>query len=187
MFHFFYILPNPREHVVNSNIVLKVRLKYFGLLTVFTILVIPAYADQIVEPTDKRTINIGFSTDPTNPKPGDQTQLKVSFINKQNTIQQHIDYKVSVTQGGNQIFGIPLTHTAEGSVSIPFQFQNNGTYQVTVEVDGILFQPIPPETASFTVDVVPEFPLSTAAVLAVSVVSIIVISSRSRLKFLKVT
>src|SRR5947209_6880545 len=132
LFHFFYILPSPRHHVINSNIVLKVRLEYFGLLTVLTILVIPVYADQIVEPTDKRTINIGFSTDPTNPKPGDQTQLKVSFINKQNTIQQHIDYKISVTQGGNQIFGIPLTHTAEGSVSIPFQFQNNGTYQVTV-------------------------------------------------------
>lgn len=173
--------------MINSNIVLKVRLEYFGLLAVLTILVIPAYADQIVEPTDKGTINIGFSTDPPNPKPGDQTQLKVSFINKQNTIQQHIDYKISVTQGGNQIFGIPLTHTAEGSVSIPFQFQNNGTYQVTVEVDGILFQPIPPETASFTVDVVPEFPLGTVAVLAVAVISIIVISSRSRLKFLKVT
>src|SRR2546428_3419379 len=118
---------------------------------------------------------------------GHQTLLTISFIKRQITSQHHIDNKVSVTQGENQIFDIPMTHTAEGSVSIPFQFQNNGTYQVTVEVDGILFQPIPPETASFTVDVVPEFPLGTVAVLAVAVISIIVISSRSRLKFLKVT
>lgn len=127
---------------------------YLGTLALATIIIFPAYADQVVKSTSSGTINVGFSTDPANPKPGDQTMLKISFINKQtNSVQQHIDYKVSVMKGNNQVFGIPITHTAEGAVSIPVQFQDAGTYQVIVEVDGILFQPIPPETATFTVNV----------------------------------
>ncbi len=148
--------------------------KYLGLLAILTIIMIPAYADQVVKPTSGGTINVGFSTDPTSPNSGDQTQLKVSFINKQsNAVQPHIDYKVSVMEGNNQVFGIPITHTAEGAVSIPFQFQDAGTYQVIVEVDGILFQPIPPETATFNLTVgktgtpsTPEFPFTTLVVLA---------------------
>ena len=172
--------------MINSNHLAKSKLSmYFGLF-ILIILVIPAYADETVKPTDKGTIDVGFTTDPANPNPGDQTQLKISFINKQtNTIQQHIDYKVSVMQDGNQVFGIPSSHTGDGAVSIPIQFQNNGTYQVAVEVDGILFQPIPPEKASFTVNVgtgIPEFPLSAGIVLVVALITIITISARSRLK-----
>src|SRR5437867_7082192 len=167
--------------MINSDHLAKRKISmYFGLLILLTILVIPAYADETVKPTDKGTINVGFATNPANPNPGDQTQLKISFVNKQtNAIQQHIDYRVFVEQDGNRVFGIPISHTAEGAVTVPFQFQNNGTYQVTVEVDGILFQPIPPEKASFTVTVgtgTPEFPLSAAIVLVIAVVSIIMIS-----------
>jgi hypothetical protein len=125
---------------------------YFGLFAMVIIMIFPVYADPVVKPTSGGTINVGFSTDPTHPNPGDQTLLKISFINKQtNSVQQHIDYKVSVMEGSNQIAGIQITHTAEGAVSIPVQFQDATTYQVIVEVDGILFQPIPPETANFSV------------------------------------
>ncbi|HWY34173.1 MAG TPA: copper-binding protein, partial [Nitrosopumilaceae archaeon] len=114
------------------------------------LLIFPVFGQtqsQQIKLTSGGTINVGFSTDPANPNLGDQTQLKISFLNKQtNAIQQHIDYRVTVTQGQNQVFGIPITHTAEGSGSIPYQFQNAGNYQVTVSVEGILFQPIPPET-----------------------------------------
>jgi hypothetical protein len=120
-------------------------------------LILPAFGQtqsQQIKLTSGGTINVGLSTDPANPNPGDQTQLKISFINKQtNTIQQHIDYRVTVTQGQNQVFGIPITHTAEGYVSIPYQFQSTGDYQVIVSVEGILFQPIPPETAVFSITV----------------------------------
>ncbi len=128
--------------------------KYFVILVIFTILIIPAYADPIVKPTSAGTINVAFSTDPTSPNPGDQTQIKLNFINKQtNALQPHVDYKISVLQSGNQVFGIPITHTAEGSVSIPYQFQSAGTYQIIVDVEGLVFQPIPPETASFDLNV----------------------------------
>jgi hypothetical protein len=127
---------------------------YLSILTLVTIITFPAYADPVVKSTSGGTINVSFVTDPVSPNPGDQTQLKISFINKQSgAVQQHIDYKVSVMEGNNQIAGIPVTHTAEGSVSIPVQFQDAATYQIIVEVDGILFQPIPPETATFTLTV----------------------------------
>jgi hypothetical protein len=127
---------------------------YLAILAVFAILVIPAYADVVIKPTSAGTINVGFTTDPATPNPGDATQIKLNFINKQtNELQPHIDYKIAVIQGGNQVFGIPITHTAEGAVSIPYQFQSAGTYQVVVDVEGIVFQPIPPETVTFDLTV----------------------------------
>jgi len=140
--------------VVYSNHHPKRKLsKYFGLLAVLTILMIPAYA-EVVKPTDKGTINVAFATDPANPNPGDQTLLKIRFLNKQNSVQPHIDYNVTVTKGTDRAFSTGNLHVGEGgSISIPFQFQDTGTYQITVEVDGILFQPIPPETATFTINV----------------------------------
>jgi hypothetical protein len=128
--------------------------KSLAIFMVFTIFIIPAYADPIVKPTSAGTINVSFTTDPTNPNPGDLTKIKLNFINKQtNTLQPHVDYKVSVMQGGNQVFGIPLTHTGEGIGDIPFQFQTAGTYQVIVDIEGLVFQPIPPETATFDLNV----------------------------------
>ncbi|MHB8601439.1 MAG: hypothetical protein ACYC6W_06850 [Nitrosotalea sp.] len=165
-----------------------VKIPAMGLLGAFaimTILMVPAYADPIVKPTSAGTLNISFETTPATPNPGDQTELKISFLNKQSALQQHIDYKVSVTQGDNQVFGTPVTHTAEGAVSIPFQFQTAGTYQVTVEVQGILFQPIPPETASFTINVgdnasVPEFGPLAGMIIAISTVGVIIVSKKTQ-------
>jgi len=127
------------------------------VLVLLPLLILPAFGQgqsQQIKLTSGGTINVGLSTDPANPNTGDQTQLKISFFNKQtNAIQQHVDYRITVTQGQNQVFGIPITHTADGIISIPYEFQNAGDYQVTVSVEGILFQPIPPETAVFSVTI----------------------------------
>ena len=128
--------------------------QYFIILSVFTMMIIPAYADQTIKPTSGGTINVGFTTDPVSPNSGDLTQIKINFINKQtNELQPHVDYKISVMQGQNQVGGIQITHTAEGAVSIPFTFQTDGAYQVIVDVEGLVFQPIPPETATFDLNV----------------------------------
>lgn len=154
MLPFFYIWSATRSIMNDISFSAKQRLTvYLSITALVTLIAFPAYADPVVKPTSGGTINVSFQTDPVNPNPGDQTQLKVSFLNKQGAVQQHIDYKVSVMEGTNQVFGIPITHTAEGAVSIPAQFQDAATYQVIVEVDGILFQPIPPETATFSLTV----------------------------------
>jgi hypothetical protein len=184
LLHFFYISQDTSP-IVSRNSVKASTIGLFGVFAIMTILIVPAYADPIVKPTSAGTLNISFETNPATPNPGDQTELKISFLNKQNTVQQHIDYKVSVTQGENQVFGTPITHTAEGAVSIPFQFQTAGTYQVTVEVQGILFQPIPPETASFTIVVgptVPEFGPVAGMIIVVSTVGVIILSKKTQFR-----
>jgi uncharacterized protein (UPF0333 family) len=184
------------------SVIVSMKLLLVLALTVFSLgMVIPIYAqlyqDQSspstssnaqqnqVQLTDKGTIKVGFYTDPANPDTTNQTKFYISFLNKNSDmIQPHIDYKIFIKKGADQIFGIPVTHTAQGSVSIPFQFTDAGTYQVLVEVDGILFQPIPPETASFTVDVgstaVPEFPF--AQVVLVAGISSLIVMYRIKIR-----
>ena len=103
--------------------------------------------------TEGGTLKLGVSTEPTSPKSTDTTKLKIDFLNpKTNSIQEHVDYTVSVTNNGVAVFGpIPLTHTAVGSVTIPIQFKD-GNNKVIIDVQGILFQPIPSEKASFLIN-----------------------------------
>ncbi|MBI5146133.1 MAG: copper-binding protein [Thaumarchaeota archaeon] len=127
-------------------------MKYFFVLFLLPVLVLPAFADQFQSPTDKGTLLVSISTEPAKPVLGDLTKLKIDFINpKTNNIQEHIDYKVTVTKDGTPVFGpIPLTHTSEGAVTIPVQFKENGEHKIIVDIEGILFQPIPSETVTFT-------------------------------------
>lgn len=111
---------------------------------------INAYSQN--NPTEKNTLNVKLDTDPITPLPKEITKLKIEFINpKTDQIQQHIDYTISVENNGNAIFGpIPLTHTSQGSVTIPVTLEN-GKNIVKINVEGILFQPISPETATFDI------------------------------------
>lgn len=133
-------------------------LKILSILVLLTFVLFPVYAQEqsveIIQSTDKGTINVGLSTIPATPYIDEQTKFKINFINKNtNAIQEHIDYSVVVSKGTAQVFGIPLTHTAIGSVTIPYEFTEGGVYQVSVDVQGILFQPIPIESAVFSVSV----------------------------------
>ena len=127
-------------------------MKVLYILFLIPFLLIPAFGENTQElPTEKGTLNVGFSTDPTEPNPNDILKMQIDFINPNTKkIQEHIDYIVTVTKDGKTIFGpIPLTHTSVGSVKIPVEVKDGGTYNTTIEVSGILFQPIPPEKVSF--------------------------------------
>ena len=127
-------------------------LKILFFLFVIPFLLIPAFSENSqVLPTEKGTLDVDFSTDPLEPNPNEAVKLKIDFINPfTNKIQEHIDYIVTVSKDDKNIFGpIPLTHTSSGSVKIPVQTQDEGLYVALIEVSGILFQPIPPETVSF--------------------------------------
>ncbi len=128
-------------------------MRYLFLLFLLSVLVIPVFAEQL--PTDKGTLIVDIITDPAIPKIDDLTKLKIDFVNpKTNTIQEHIDYKVLVTKGDRAVFGpIPLTHTSIGSATIPVEFTESGEHKITIDVEGILFQPIPKETVTFTIPI----------------------------------
>jgi len=117
-------------------------------------MIYPAFAaeyDQIVSTSDE-TLDVGIYTIETEKT----TLLKIEFL-KPGTekIQQHIDYRVSITKDGDYVFGpmSRLLHTSPGSITIPVEFSENGSHIVHIEMEGILFQPIPLETATLTVNV----------------------------------
>jgi hypothetical protein len=121
-------------------------------------MIYPAFAveyDQIVSTSDE-TLDVGIYTIPEVPNTTEPTKLKISFLKPgTDRIQEHIDYRVSVTKDGDYVFGpmSRLSHTSPGHVTIPVQFSENGVHQITIEVEGILFMPIPLETASLTINI----------------------------------
>ena len=121
-------------------------------------MIYPAFAveyDQIVSTSDE-TLDVGIYTIPEIPNTSEPTKLKISFLKPgTDRIQEHIDYRVSVTKDGDYVFGpmSRLSHTSPGHVTIPVQFSENGVHQITIEVEGILFMPIPLETASLTLNI----------------------------------
>ena len=121
-------------------------------------MVYPAFAaeyDQIVSTSDE-TLDVGIYTIPKIPNTEEPTKLKIDFL-KPGTekIQLHIDYRLSVTKDGDYVFGpmSRLLHTSPGSITIPVEFSENGSHIIQIEVEGILFQPIPLETATLTINV----------------------------------
>ena len=103
-------------------------------------------------PTEKGTLDVKLSYDEINP--GQLTTLKTDFLNPQTQkIQEHIDWSFSVSKDGEIIWGpTQLSHTSKGSLdNLKYEFKDDGKYNLEFEVEGILFQPIPPEKVSFDV------------------------------------
>jgi len=127
-------------------------MKFLLVLLIIPLLIIPAFAESQILPTEKGTLDVKLTHDPI--EPNAQTKINIDFINPQTQkIQEHIDYTISVSKEGETVFGpIPLTHTSLGSVKIPIEFNlGEGVYSMDFVVEGILFQPIPPETVSFDI------------------------------------
>ncbi|HYT02262.1 MAG TPA: hypothetical protein VEL70_05080 [Candidatus Acidoferrum sp.] len=112
--------------------------------------------------TSGGSLNVILQPSPSPVVKGSQTNLKVSFDQKgSSAVQPHIDYDLTIMKDGKQVFQAsalaghpnqPL-HTAEGVVTIPYTFQQQGGYVMNITVYGILFNPIRPETAEFPISV----------------------------------
>ncbi len=112
--------------------------------------------------TSGRTLNVIVQPAPNPVVKGRQTNFKVIFDqNGGSAVQPHIDYDLTISKDGKQIFQAsalaghpnqPL-HTAEGIVTIPYTFRQQGAYIMNITVYGILFNPIKPEVAQFPIGV----------------------------------
>ncbi len=114
----------------------------------------PVFAQNYQEsPSDKGTLNVGISIIPINPVPTDVIKIKIDFINpKTEKIQEHVDYKFTLQRDEGNIYGpTSLVHTSVGTGTIPVGNLEPGTYVALIEFEGILFQPIPVESASFNI------------------------------------
>ena len=134
-------------------------MKYLLGLMLLPLLLSPAFAEspedyEQVLPSENGTLDIGLTVDPP-AKVNEVSKLHIGWIKPGfNKIQEHIDYRITVIKDGQNVFGpIPLTHTSVGTVKIPVEFLENGEHQIKIEMEGILFQPIPLETTYFTVNV----------------------------------
>ena len=134
----------------------------FGvLLTASSAFVQTSYA-EMYKVTSGGSLNVILQPSPFPVIKGSQTNLKVSFDQKgSSAVQAHVDYDHTIMKDGKQVFQLssqagypnqPL-HTAEGVVTIPYTFQQEGTYVINITVYGFLFNPIKPETAQFMINV----------------------------------
>ena len=127
-------------------------MKFLFALLIIPLLTIPAFAESQTLPTEKGTLNVKLSYEDV--VPGELTRLLIEFINPQTEkIQIHIDYKILITKSGENVFQTSnLIHTSEGVVKgLKVEFPDDGSYTMSIDVEGILFSPIPPETVSFDI------------------------------------
>lgn len=163
----------------------------FSIITTTTAIAPPiAYAQEggMMKTTSKGTLDIRL--DPVWTE-GGQGQFTVSFLNPgTDTPHEHQDYDVRILKDGQQVFsaanqtGQAILHNVEGTVTVPYTFQQNGDYtiQVYLAATGIS-PPIPTdEDATFSINVTPEFPAGVLlATLAVFMTTAIFLTQRFRL------
>ena len=94
---------------------------------------------------------------------GEEMHFRIRFL-QPNTdeLQRHVDFNFIVLKDGKEVFrasnqtgqpDIPL-HSIPGTMDIPlltYDFQKSGEYTIKIPVFGILFNPIIPEEAEFTI------------------------------------
>ncbi len=127
-------------------------MKFLIALLLISFIITPAFAQTNSQtlPTEKGTLDVKISYDEI--VLGQLTTLRTDFINPQTQkIQEHIDWRFSVSKDGETIWGpTQLSHTSEGSLkNLKFEFQEDGMYTLEFDIEGILFQPIPLEKVSF--------------------------------------
>ena len=127
-------------------------MKFLLVLLLIPLFMIPAFAESQTVSTDKGTLDVKLSYEDI--KTGELTRLPIEFINPttQKT-QVHVDYKITITESGKTVFQTPnLIHTSEGVINgFKFEFPQDGTYNMVIDVEGILFTPITPEAVSFDI------------------------------------
>lgn len=162
--------------------------------TIFSVTTTSAvYAQDggMMQTTSKGTLDIRLA--PTWNE-GGQATFTVSFLNPgTDTLHEHQDYDFRILRGGQQVFsaagqtGQAVLHNVEGTLTVPYTFQENGDYTVQVFLAGTGIPAIPTdEEATFPITVVPEFPAAggiLGAVLAVSITTAVVVLSQ-RLKLI---
>ncbi len=112
------------------------------------------------EATDGKSVDIDLQIQPFPVTQSENSQFKITFLQPSSqTVQVHVDYDFSISKMNSEVFrassstGQPLLHTAEGIVSIPYKFSQEGEYSVQVSVMGINFIPLKTEQALFDLKV----------------------------------
>jgi hypothetical protein len=142
-----------------------------------------AYAQDggMVKTTDKGTLDIRLV--PMWSESG-QATFTVSFLNPgTDAPHEHQDYDFRILKDGQAVFsaanqtGQAVLHNVEGTLTVPYTFQENGDYTIQVYLAGTGIAPTIPtdEEATFPITVVPELP--AAGILAVTLAALMTTTS----------
>jgi hypothetical protein len=172
------------------SIFLLVALVFGAIFSVTAVTAVYAQDGGMVQTTSKGTLDVRLV--PTWNE-GGQATFNVSFLNPgTDTLHEHQDYDFRILKDGQQVFsaanqtGQALVHNVEGTLTIPYTFQENGDYTIQMYLAGTGIPAIPTdEEATFPITVVPEFPAGgiLAAVLAASITTAVVLSQRMKKLF----
>jgi len=159
-----------------------------GIFSITTVATAYAQDGGMVKTTSKGTLDIGLAPIWNE---GGQATFTVSFLNPgTDTLHEHQDYDFRILKDGQQVFsaasqtGQAVLHNVEGTLTVPYTFQENGDYTIQAYLAGTGIPAIPTdEEATFPITVVPEFPAGgiLAAVLAGSITTAIVLSQRLKI------
>jgi len=120
------------------------------------------------------------------PTADEELAISVSFTDADGNIVEHVNYDISATQDGTEILSESAAHAmSEPGTHITDALASDSPVDVQVTILGIGF---PGEEANWTgpvgdvvsLQVVPEFGTIAALVLAISIVSIIAVTAKSR-------
>ncbi len=131
-----------------------------------------------------------------------------SDVLKGSGVVDHLDYKVIISKDGNEIWSDQF-HEHDGNLELQVTpsegtftvtggeevgstetkafmvegpvFMDNGNYQVTAQIVGIEFNPLPtPLTDDFSIQVVPEFGSIVMVAFAIAIIGVIALTTKSR-------
>ena len=103
-------------------------------------------------PTDKGTLDVALTIKPFPPDLMKPVIISFEFVepNTDNP-KSHIDYRVTIVQGGQDMHTTYKQHTHSGTDSFSYAFMVEGQFDIAVSLEGIDFNPIPKEVASFPI------------------------------------
>jgi len=103
-------------------------------------------------PTDKGTLDVALTIKPFPPELRKPVMISFEFVEPNtDNLKNHIDYRVTVVQGGQDMHTTYKQHTHSGADSFSYAFMVQGQYDIRVSLEGIDFNPIPKEIAIFPI------------------------------------
>lgn len=120
----------------------------------------PNNITRLFSTSSGNSLDVSVEPTPIPIKIDNKTKFKIYFYQLNSSqIQVHVDYDFIIIKDDREVFSAakqiqqPLLHTAEGIVTIPYQFITNGNYTLKVLIFGINFIPISPEESTFKITV----------------------------------
>ena len=150
-----------------------------------------AYAQDsgMRQPTSDGSLDILLEPDLSEDSPEDQVtdaKFKVSFFSPgTDELHEHQDYDVRILKDGQEVFSAArqtnqdLIHNIPGTLTVPYTFEEQGSYTVEVYLGGVGLPAIPTdETATFNIQVTPEFPAGIVGVAAALMTSAAIVVAK---------